>query len=62
VLQPVPLLVIVGFAAAMVTAGRWLWTKGEGGRVVAASLLSTLAVDGLFLILALISPQLSGLV
>ena len=62
VLQPIPLIVIVGFAAAMATAGRWLWKKGEGGRVVAASLLSTLAVDGLFLVLALISPQLSGLV
>jgi len=62
VLQPLPLAVVSGFAAAMVAAGRWLWRQGEGGQVVAASLLSTLAVDALFLALALLSPQLSGLV
>ena len=62
VLQPIPLAVISGFAAAMACAGRWLWRQGEGGQVVAAALLSTLAVDGLFLALALLSPQLSGLV
>ena len=62
VLQPLPLAVVSGFAAAMLAAGRWLWRQGEGGQVVAASLLSTLAVDALFLALALLSPQLSGLV
>jgi hypothetical protein len=62
VLQPLPLVVVSGFAAAMLAAGRWLWRQGEGGQVVAASLLSTLAVDALFLALALLSPQLSGLV
>ena len=62
VLQPLSLVVVSGFAAAMVAAGRWLWMRGEGGQVVAASLLSTLVVDALFLALALLSPQLSGLV
>ena len=62
VLQPASLAVVGGFAVAMACAGRWLWSQGEGGQVVAASLLSTLAVDGLFLALALLSPQLSGLV
>ena len=62
VLQPVSLAVVGGFAAAMACAGRWLWHQGEGGKVVAAALLSTLAVDALFLALALLSPQLSGLV
>ena len=62
VLQPASLAVVGGFAATMACAGRWLWRQGEGGQVVAASLLSTLAVDGLFLALALLSPQLSGLV
>ena len=62
VLQPASLAVVGGFAAAMACAGRWLWSQGEGGQVVAAALLSTLAVDGLFLALALLSPQLSGLV
>ena len=62
VLQPVSLAVVGGFAAAMACAGRWLWRQGEGGKVVAAALLSTLAVDALFLALALLSPQLSGLV
>ena len=62
VLRPLPLVVVSGFAAAMVAAGRWLWKRGEGGQVVAASLLSTLVVDALFLALALLSPQLSGLV
>ena len=62
VLQPMPLAVVGGFAAAMVAAGRWLWRQSEGGQVVAAALLSTLAVDALFLALALLSPQLSGLV
>ena len=62
VLQPLPLAVVSGFAAAMLAAGCWLWRQGEGGQVVAASLLSTLAVDALFLALALLSPQLSGLV
>ncbi len=57
-----PIAVVSGFAAAMLAAGRWLWRQGEGGQVVAASLLSTLAVDALFLALALLSPQLSGLV
>ena len=62
VLQPASLAVVGGFAAAMACAGRWLWSQGEGGQVIAAALLSTLAVDGLFLALALLSPQLSGLV
>jgi len=48
-------LPLLGFSA-------WLWERGEGGRVMAVSLLSTLAVDGVFVCLALLAPQLSGLV
>jgi hypothetical protein len=46
----------------MLPAAAWLWRRGQGSRLVAATLLSTLVVDASFLILALFSPQFSGLV
>jgi hypothetical protein len=46
----------------MLALASWLWGRGPGARLVAACLACTLVVDGLFLALALVSPQLSGLV
>lgn len=62
VLQPSHLLVVTIFAVGMLCFSRWLWLKGQGCRVVAACLATTLLVDGIFLFLALLSPQFSGLV
>jgi hypothetical protein len=62
VLQPSHLLVVATFAVGMLCFSRWLWLKGQGCRVVAACLATTLLVDGIFLFLALLSPQFSGLV
>jgi hypothetical protein len=62
VLQPSHLLVVATFAVGMLCLSRWLWLKGQGCRVVAACLATTLMVDGIFLFLALLSPQFSGLV
>jgi len=56
------LLVLGCFAIAMLALAAWLWGRGPGARLVATCLASTLVVDGLFLGLALVSPQLSGLV
>jgi len=46
----------------MLLTSRWLWCKGAGCRLVAACLATTLVVDGIFLGLALLIPQFSGLV
>ena len=62
VLEPAHLLIVVAIAAAMLIAARLLWQRGPGGRLVATCLLSTLAIDGLFLLLALLLPTASGLV
>lgn len=62
VLQPSHLLVVTIFAVGMLCFSRWFWLKGQGCRVVAACLATTLLVDGIFLFLALLSPQFSGLV
>jgi len=61
-LAPEHLLVLGCFATAMLVLASWLWGRGPGARLVAACLACTLVVDGLFLALALVSPQLSGLV
>ncbi len=62
VLKPFHLSIVLSMAATLVGFSRWLWHRGEGGQVISASLLSTLAVDGVFLMLALLAPHLSGLV
>jgi hypothetical protein len=62
VLEPAHLVVVAAIAAAMLAAARLLWRHGPGGRLVATCLLSTLAIDGLFLLLALLLPTASGLV
>jgi Protein of unknown function (DUF3120) len=62
VLEPAHLLTVASIAGVMFAAAALLWRRGPGGRLVAACLLSTLAIDGLFLLLALVLPTASGLV
>ena len=62
VLEPAHLLVIAGFATALLGLSRWLWLRGGIARLGSATLLSTLVVDGVFLLLALAAPHLSGLI
>lgn len=62
VIEPAHFLVVLTFAVAMLLTSRWLWCKGAGCRLVAACLATTLVVDGIFLGLALLIPQFSGLV
>ncbi len=62
VLQPACLALVAGFAALLLVAGRWLGQQGELGQVVGATLITTLAVDGLFLLLALVAPTFTGLI
>ena len=61
-LQPAALLVMAGLGGSLIQLSRWCWRRGECGRVAGAALATTLAVDGLFLLLALLAPRLSGLV
>ena len=62
VLEPLHLAIVLTMAVTLAGLSRWLWQRGEGGQVMASTLLSTLAVDGVFLLLALVAPHLSGLV
>lgn len=62
VLQPGSLIVVSAFALTLTQLSRWLWQRGETGRVAGAALASTLVVDGLFLLAALGAPHLSGLI
>lgn len=62
VLSPLPLLLVIGCAVVLLQACRWLWQRGEVGRVTSAALATTLAVDALFLLAALLAPGLSGLI
>lgn len=62
VLAPQNLLIVVLCAAVLVQACRWLWGLGEVGRITSAALATTLAVDALFLLVALGAPSLSGLI
>ena len=62
VLSPLPLTLVISFAAALIQACRWLWRRGEAGRICSAALATTLAVDGLFLLTALGAPFLTGLI
>ncbi|SBO44787.1 DUF3120 domain-containing protein [Cyanobium sp. NIES-981] len=62
VLEPSSLLVVAGAAALLLLLSRWLWQRGEVGRVASAALSTTLAVDGIFLLAALLAPRLSGLI
>ena len=62
VLSPLPLALVISFAAALIQACRWLSRRGEAGRICSAALATTLAVDGLFLLCALGAPVLTGLI
>ncbi len=62
VLQPLPLVLIGLSAALLLQLCRILWQRGGPWRVSAATLATTLVVDGLFLAAALLAPQLSGLI
>jgi hypothetical protein len=62
VLSPLPLALVIACAALLLQACRWLWQRGDVGRVTSAALATTLAVDALFLLAALLAPGLSGLI
>jgi hypothetical protein len=61
-LQPMPLLLVLSFGLGLTLLSRWLWTRGPVARVAATALATTLVVDALFLVLALLAPGLSGLI
>jgi hypothetical protein len=62
VLNPTHLAVITGFGLALLGLARRLWQRGGIARISAATLAATLAIDGLFLALALSAPGWSGVV
>jgi hypothetical protein len=62
VLQPRPMAVVLLSGGLLAHACRLLWQRDELARVAAAALATTLAVDGVFLLLALLAPGLSGLI
>jgi hypothetical protein len=62
VLAPQGLVFVVFSGVVLVQICRWLWGLGEVGRIASAALSTTLAVDGLFLLAALMAPSLSGLI
>ncbi|MEB3321164.1 MAG: DUF3120 domain-containing protein [Cyanobium sp.] len=62
VLQPTSLLLVSGFAVSLSLLSRWFWQRGDVGRVASTALATTLLVDGLFILLALAAPHLSGLI
>lgn len=62
VLSPLPLSLVLLCGALLLQACRWLWQRGAVGRVTSAALATTLAVDALFLLAALVAPNLSGLI
>ncbi len=63
VLRPGPLTLIALGAASLIALCLGLWRRGSReGRVAAATLATTLAVDGLFLVAAALAPRLSGLI
>jgi len=61
-LHPAPMLLVGVFGLALVQFSRWLWNRGPVARIAATALATTLLVDALFLGLALLAPQLSGLI
>jgi hypothetical protein len=62
VLQPMALALIGLSGTAILAVCCWLWPQGLTGRVAAATLATTLVVDGIFLAAALLAPGLSGLI
>jgi len=62
VLQPMALGMIGLISIVLLAICYWLWPQGPTGRVAAATLATTLVVDGIFLAAALLAPGLSGLI
>jgi hypothetical protein len=62
VLQPLNIVVLGNYVLVLLLAARTVEPRGLAGRLAAATLLITLAVDGLFLLAALLAPRLSGLI
>jgi hypothetical protein len=62
VLHPANLALVVSMAALLLQTCALLWKRGGIARISAATLATTLVVDGLFLAAALVAPQLSGLI
>ena len=62
VLQPMALGMIGLISIVLLAICYWLWPQGPAGRVAAATLATTLVVDGIFLAAALLAPGLSGLI
>ena len=62
VFQPLNLLLIAVLGLLLLRLSGRLWAQGPCGRVAAATLAATLAVDGLFLGSALLAPRFSGLI
>jgi hypothetical protein len=62
VLQPLPLTLVLLSGALLLGTCQALWRHGPIARVAAATLATTLTVDGLFLVAALVAPGLSGLI
>jgi len=61
VIQPVSLLLVGSIATGLLLLCARLRDLGLAGRIAAATLATTLAVDGIFLAAALFAPHLSGL-
>lgn len=62
VFTPLPLLTVLLSAWGMLSFSRWLWRQDSALRLAGTALATTLLVDGLFLLLALVAPGLSGLI
>jgi hypothetical protein len=62
VLQPPNIVVLASYVLVLLLAARTVEPRGLAGRLAAATLLITLAVDALFLLAALLAPPLSGLI
>lgn len=61
-LNPFNLSLIGAFAACLGALGVWLWQQQSLGKIAAVTVLTTLGVDGIFLLLALGAPGWSGLI
>lgn len=62
VLEPANITLVMAMAALLLVVCAHLWKRGGPARVSAATLATTLAVDGLFLVAALLAPLSSGLI
>lgn len=61
-LNPANALLVAAFAAALLSLSLWLWQRGPTARLAAATVLTTLLVDALFVGLVVMAPRWSGLI